>query len=86
LDDLFEETRSRTQSLSSDESSYGELLNKLVLQGAYTLMESDIAIRCREQDVDQVRDAIAYAKEEFENTLKCAMNLTISDDYLPSSR
>ncbi|SAL97606.1 hypothetical protein [Absidia glauca] len=85
LDDLFEETRSRTQSLSSDESSYGELLNKLVLQGAYTLMESDIAIRCREQDVDQVRDAIAYAKEEFENTLKCAMNLTISDDYLPSS-
>ncbi|KAI8331512.1 ATP synthase subunit [Chlamydoabsidia padenii] len=85
LDDLFEETRSRTQALSSDESAYAELLNKLVLQGAYTLMESDIAINCREQDTDKVQDAITFAKEEFEKTLKSTLNLTISNDYLPSS-
>jgi V-type H+-transporting ATPase subunit E len=86
LDDLFEETRGRTQQLDKDESGYSDLLNKLVLQGAYTLMESDLAIRCREQDVDKVKDAADYAKEHFEQTLKSALNITIGDDYLPSSK
>ncbi|ORZ25471.1 ATP synthase subunit [Absidia repens] len=85
LDALFEETRNRTQSLSSNDSSYGELLNKLVLQGAYTLMESDIVVRCRQEDVDKVEIAAKEAKEQFENTLKTSLNITIGDDYLPSS-
>ncbi|KAI8100091.1 ATP synthase subunit [Halteromyces radiatus] len=85
LDDLFEETRIRVQSLSSDEGSYTELVKGLVLQGAYTLMESDIVVRCREQDTDKVQVAAEYAKTEFENTLKIPLNVTISDDYLPSS-
>ncbi|KAI8332890.1 ATPase, V1/A1 complex, subunit E [Chlamydoabsidia padenii] len=86
LDDLFEETRVRTQQLDKDESNYTDLLKKLVLQGAYTLMESDLLIRCRKQDEDKVKEAADYAKEQFEKTLKSTLNITISqDDRLPST-
>ncbi|ORZ05856.1 ATPase, V1/A1 complex, subunit E [Absidia repens] len=85
LDQLFEETRTRTQKLSSNDSSYGELLNKLVLQGAYTLMESGVVVRCRQQDVEKVEEATRYAKEQFEKTLNMSLDITIGDDYLPSS-
>ncbi|CAO3595393.1 unnamed protein product [Absidia cylindrospora] len=85
LDQLFEETRTRTHALSSKDSSYAELLNKLVLQGAYTLMESVVVVRCRQQDADKVEEAARYAKEQFEQTLKMPLDITIGDDYLPSS-
>ncbi|KAI8326921.1 ATP synthase subunit [Choanephora cucurbitarum] len=85
LDDLFEEAEKRIADVSSDEEQYGTLLEGLILQGIYSLMENEVVIRCREQDVDQVNGAIERATEKYEETMKARPSFTVSEDYLPSS-
>ncbi|KAI8367060.1 ATP synthase subunit [Blakeslea trispora] len=86
LDDLFEEAEKRIAEVSSDEEQYGTLLEGLILQGIYSLMENEVVIRCREQDVDQVNGAIERATDKYEETMKVRPSFTVSDEYLPSSR
>ena len=49
------------------------------------LMENEVVIRCREQDVDQVNGAIERATDKYEETMKVRPSFTVSDEYLPSS-
>ncbi|KAI9480374.1 MAG: ATP synthase subunit [Benjaminiella poitrasii] len=85
LDNLFEEVDRRIHDISQDNDAYAALIEGLILQGAYSLMEKDVSIRCREQDVDQVKTAIDNVAEKYNEFLKYRPNFTVSEDYLPSS-
>ncbi|KAG1316790.1 hypothetical protein G6F62_013280 [Rhizopus arrhizus] len=58
LDDLFEEANKRIHQVSDDQDTYRTLIEGLILQGAYALMEPEIDIRCRQQDVDAVTSTL----------------------------
>jgi V-type H+-transporting ATPase subunit E len=85
LDNLFEDTDALIHEISKDEEQYATLLEGLILQGAYALMENDIVVRCREEDVDQVNNAIERVAEKYEESMKTRPEFTVSEDYLPAS-
>ncbi|KAI8370724.1 ATPase, V1/A1 complex, subunit E [Radiomyces spectabilis] len=85
LDDLFEETNSRIHEIHKDEEKYATLLENLLLQGAYTLMEPEMAVTCREADVDNVRFAAEAVSQKYEQTLGQPVTITVNEDYLPAS-
>ncbi|KAI8062865.1 ATPase, V1/A1 complex, subunit E [Gongronella butleri] len=85
LDDLFEAGNARIHDLSKQGDAYADMLKQLVLQGAYTLMEPEIAIRCRKADVDHVNAAIEYAVEQYNNTFAQTIAFSVTDEYLPAS-
>ncbi|KAG1054255.1 hypothetical protein G6F47_004470 [Rhizopus delemar] len=85
LDDLFEEANKGIHDVSKDEEKYSTLIENLILQGAYSLMEPEIVIRCREQDVDIVNSALDVVSDKYEEALKSRPNFIVSEEYLPES-
>lgn len=85
LDNLFEDTDALIHEISKDEEQYATLLEGLILQGAYALMENDIVIRCRKEDVDQVNNAVERAADKYQESMKSRPEFSVSEDYLPAS-
>lgn len=86
LDDLFEETDGLIHKISEDSDKYAALMEGVILQGAYALMEKEIFIKCREEDIDQVNSAIENVTEKYSNDMGFEPTFTVSEEYLPSSR
>jgi V-type H+-transporting ATPase subunit E len=86
LDDLFQDTDNLIHEVSKDEDKYATLMEGLILQGAYALMENDVVIKCREEDIDQVNSAKERAAEKYEEHMKTKPTFEISDEFLPASR
>uniref|UniRef100_A0AAY4C9X0 Vacuolar ATP synthase subunit E n=2 Tax=Bilateria TaxID=33213 RepID=A0AAY4C9X0_9TELE len=60
--DLMSEARQRLSNIAKDSVKYQTLLDGLLLQGFYQLLEPKVTIRCRKQDVDMVKVRnISYA-------------------------
>jgi V-type H+-transporting ATPase subunit E len=86
LDEVFEEANQRIHQVSDDQEAYATLLEGLILQSAYSLMEPEMVIRCREKDVDAVNDVLEAVADKYEETMKHRPTFTISEEYLPESR
>ena len=86
LDSLFEDTQQNILHIPDDQESYTELMEGLILQGLYALMDSDVSIRVREADVEIAQFASERASQKFQETVKQQSNITISDNYLPANR
>ncbi|CAL8374821.1 unnamed protein product [Arctogadus glacialis] len=56
--DLLNEARQRLGDISQDPARYSALLEGLILQGFYQLLEPKVTVRCRQQDVEMVQAAI----------------------------
>ncbi|OZJ04788.1 hypothetical protein BZG36_01879 [Bifiguratus adelaidae] len=69
LEELFQDARNQLASVSKDEQKYQTLLNDLVLQGFFTMMEDKVSISCRAQDKNKVEMAIEDAKEKYKKAL-----------------
>ncbi|PHZ15124.1 ATPase, V1/A1 complex, subunit E [Rhizopus microsporus ATCC 52813] len=85
LDEVFEEANQRIHQVSDDQETYAALLEGLVLQSAYALMEPEMVIRCREKDVDAVNGVLEAVADKYEETMKHRPTFTISEEYLPES-
>lgn len=85
LDNLFEDTDALIHEIPKDREQYATLLEGLILQGAYALMENDVVVRCREEDVEQVNNAIDRVGDKYEENMKYRPEFTVSEDYLPAS-
>uniref|UniRef100_A0A8C5ES70 Uncharacterized protein n=1 Tax=Gouania willdenowi TaxID=441366 RepID=A0A8C5ES70_GOUWI len=55
ITDLLNEARQRLAKIAEDPAQYSSLLEGLVLQGFYRLLEPKVTIRCREQDIETVQ-------------------------------
>ena len=57
VESLRKETREKMrQKLNSDRPAYKELLKNLLIQGLIKLMEQTIHIRCRQSDLDMIKE------------------------------
>lgn len=86
LDSLFDEARALIQDVSSDQDKYASVVEKLVLQGAYSLMEPEISVQCREADLDIVNFAAERVSQTYQEKFQKPMNISVSEEYLPASR
>ncbi|PWA33121.1 hypothetical protein CCH79_00013017 [Gambusia affinis] len=83
--DLLNEARKRITDIVKDPDRYAKLLEGLVLQGFYQLLEPKVTIRCRQQDVDMVQAAVNKNITIYKETVKSNITVRVDQDhFLPS--
>lgn len=67
---LLEDATSKLALITNDKAKYKELLVGLIAQGLYQLLEPAVVIRCRKQDQDLVKEALAAAQKMYMDATK----------------
>ncbi|MED6242910.1 hypothetical protein ATANTOWER_011718 [Ataeniobius toweri] len=84
--DLLNEARQRIADIVKDPERYSKLLEGLVLQGFYQLLEPKVTIRCRQQDVEMVQAAVNKNILIYKEAVKSNLTVRIDQDhFLPSN-
>ncbi|XP_049580203.1 V-type proton ATPase subunit E 1a isoform X3 [Syngnathus scovelli] len=84
--DMLFEARQQLAAIAQDSARYSTLLEGLVLQGFYQLLEEKVIIRCRQQDVEMVQAAVNKSIPIFKESVKKHIVVKIDmDHFLPSS-
>ncbi|KAM9815296.1 V-type proton ATPase subunit E 1a [Syngnathus typhle] len=84
--DMLFEARQKLAAIAQDSARYSALLEGLVLQGFYQLLEEKVIIRCRQQDVEMVQAAVNKNIPIFKEAVKKHIVVKIDmDHFLPSS-
>lgn len=83
--ELMKEAQERLADIAKDPENYSILLQGLLLQGFYQLLESKVTVRCRQQDLDVVHAAVNKVIPIYKGSVK--INLVVKIDqqrFLPS--
>uniref|UniRef100_A0A8C5ESY6 Uncharacterized protein n=1 Tax=Gouania willdenowi TaxID=441366 RepID=A0A8C5ESY6_GOUWI len=84
ITDLLNEARQRLAKIAEDPAQYSSLLEGLVLQGFYRLLEPKVTIRCREQDIETVQAAVDKNIAVYKEAVKSNLTVKIDRDrFLP---
>ncbi|KFO96605.1 V-type proton ATPase subunit E 1 [Calypte anna] len=82
--DLLSEAKQRLAKVVKDSPRYQTLLDGLVLQGLYQLLEPKIVVRCRKQDLSMVKTAVQKSIPNYKNAIKRDVDVQIDkDNFLP---
>lgn len=87
LKTLIEEANKQCGRITADKRKYKRLLVGLIAQGLYQLLENEVTIKCRQQDLDLVREAWPEAVEMYRNGTKGKKDVKINIDtesFLPA--
>jgi V-type H+-transporting ATPase subunit E len=80
---LTEDARKQLVVISKDANGYKKLLEGLIIQGLYQLIEDVVIIRCRQKDVKLVEEVLAKAISNFQTASKRTIKVTIdTTNYL----
>uniref|UniRef100_A0A3B4BUE0 ATPase H+ transporting V1 subunit E1a n=2 Tax=Pygocentrus nattereri TaxID=42514 RepID=A0A3B4BUE0_PYGNA len=78
--DLLNEARKRLADIAKDPAKYSTLLEGLVLQGFYQLLEPKVTIRCRKDDVPMVEAAVQKNIPIYKEAVKSNIEVRIDQD------
>lgn len=78
--DLLNDARQRLAIIAKDPSQYQTLLEGLVLQGFYQLLEPRVIIRCRKEDVAMVQTAIQKNIPIYKEAVKSNIEVRIDEN------
>ncbi|MBW02872.1 V-type proton ATPase subunit E 1, partial [Eschrichtius robustus] len=82
--DLLNEAKQRLSKVVKDTTRYQVLLDGLVLQGLYQLLEPRMIVRCRKQDFPLVKAAVQKAIPVYKIATKRDVDVQIDQEaYLP---
>lgn len=85
ITDLLNEARRRLAEIAKDPAKYSSLLEGLVLQGFYRLLEPKVTIRCRPQDVEFVQTAVNKNIPIYKEAVKSNITVKIDKErFLPA--
>jgi len=62
---VLDEARARLVHISNDQSRYGVILQGLICQGLFQLLENEVAMRCRQKDIPLVERVMPAALQEL---------------------
>ncbi|XP_072123772.1 V-type proton ATPase subunit E 1-like [Mobula birostris] len=84
ISDLLNEARHRLSRVAKDSTKYQSLLDGLVLQGFYQLLEPVVIIRCRKQDVEFVKTSISKNVPIYKKNVNKDIEIHIDpENFLP---
>uniref|UniRef100_A0A4W4G8K1 ATPase H+ transporting V1 subunit E1a n=1 Tax=Electrophorus electricus TaxID=8005 RepID=A0A4W4G8K1_ELEEL len=75
ISDMLNEARQRLAKVARDPTRYSALMDGLVLQGFYQLLEPKVTIRCRKQDLSLVQ--VSFCRIRYKATGQLSRNLSI---------
>ncbi|KAG7454578.1 hypothetical protein MATL_G00261160 [Megalops atlanticus] len=85
ITELLNEARQRLANIAKDPAQYQTLMEGLILQGFYQLLEPKVTIRCRKQDVSLVQAAVQKNIPIYRAAVKNNIDVRIDqDNFLPS--
>jgi len=77
---VLDEARHKLIETTKDQGTYEKVLQKLLAQGLFQLLEKDIIIRCRQSDLAAVETCMNPAYEEFQTATKREAKLTLDKE------
>ncbi|CAG0920995.1 unnamed protein product [Notodromas monacha] len=80
LDKLIDETRRRLTTVTKSADKYAKLLQLLIAQGVFQLLEPHLVVRCRKEDLHLVRDAVKGALEHYTNITDRRCEIKIDEE------
>lgn len=80
---VLEEAQNKLVELTQQPDMYQKVLQKLLEQGLFQLVEREVTVRCREEDVSLLKNLIPIAVEEYEQATKLTCNVKIDTEFLP---
>ncbi|KAI5611003.1 V-type proton ATPase subunit E 1, partial [Silurus asotus] len=84
ISDMLNDARHRMAGIARDPARYSALMDGLVLQGFYQLLEPKVMLRCRKQDLALVQAAIQKNIPIYKAAVKNTLEVRIDqDNFLP---
>jgi len=80
ISELLNEARQRLANVAKDPARYAALMDGLLLQGFYQLLEPKVTIRCRKQDVQLVQTSIQKNIPIYKASVKNNLEVRIDQD------
>ncbi|KAK5621263.1 hypothetical protein CRENBAI_010508 [Crenichthys baileyi] len=84
ISDMLNEARQRLANIAKDPARYSALMEGLILQGFYQLLEPKVTIRCRKQDVQLVQASIQKNIPIYKAAVKNNLEVRIDQDHFLS--
>lgn len=82
---VLEEARRRLGVVTKSPAEYKKVLEKLILQALYQIMEPQVTLRCRQADVDIVNEVLPIAIDQYKQSMDKEVNVHVDTDvYLPA--
>jgi len=83
MKNVLDEARARLFSTGNDRNKYADILKGLITQGLMQLLEQKVTLRCRQQDVNLVRELLPNCLRTFRERCAYEPEITIdSESYL----
>jgi len=76
---VLDDARKRLGEVTKNEAEYKEVLNKLIVQGLYQVMEPKVNLRCRQVDVPLVRSVLPICIEQYKAQMKQDVELFVDE-------
>lgn len=84
ISEMLNEARQRLSNSSKDPAKYSALMDGLILQGFYQLLEPKVTIRCRKQDVQLVQASVQRNIPIYKAAVKSNLEVRIDqDNFIP---
>jgi V-type H+-transporting ATPase subunit E len=89
VNNIIEEAKGSLIEKVKDKSLYRKVMTKLIIQGLIKLLETDVNLVVKKEDISLVKEIIGDAKKEFENMMSSQtikyknlqVNITVDDKY-----
>lgn len=82
---VLDEAKQKLVALTKDQNKYEQVLEKLIAQGLFQLLEKDVTIRCRQEDLHLVKNSLAKALEEYQAATSKACNVVVDESSFLSA-
>lgn len=86
LEHVFKDAEEGLSHLSDDSEAYSQIIESLTLQALYSLMEKDVTVSVRPQDLRIAEKAISQALKTYKQVTGINCNHTVKDELLKHSR
>lgn len=81
---LLREARERLAKIAKDPAQYKAMLEGLIAQGLFQLLEEKVTIRCRQADVPLIREVMGKSAEAYKGASQRDVKITIDqENFLP---
>lgn len=82
---VLDEARRRLGKVTENKAEYKVVLEKLIVQALYQVMEVQVHLRCREKDVELVREVLPTAMDQYKRTIEQDIHIMIDqENFLPA--
>ncbi|KAM7378353.1 hypothetical protein PAMA_013315 [Pampus argenteus] len=80
ISEMLNEARQRLANVAKDQARYPALLDGLILQGLYQLLETKVTIRCRKQDLQLVQASVQRNIPIYKAAVKNNLEVRVDQD------